>query len=102
MPAIIPTIATTITISISVTPRLLFPARDVGIDSVAARLSIRAVRHDIRLVPMVAGEFVEVRMAPGVVGNIHLQVWSGPLRRVCRRHSQRLQSLLAGGEDAGI
>src|SRR3974377_2538763 len=43
---------------------LVLPARDVGVDPIAPRLPIGAQADDVRLVAMLAGVLIQVRMAP--------------------------------------
>ncbi len=50
-------------------PRLLIaPADNVGVVPFSAGLAVGAQRNDVGLIAMIAGEFVEIRMAPGIVG----------------------------------
>src|SRR2546422_11216655 len=110
MPAIMAMIAMTMIISTSVTPLfrgarrelLRFPANNVRIDALTPRLAVRSIRHDVRFVTMFSRESIDIRTAPGVIGNFHLQIRTCPLIHIGGRHAQRRQALLASGEDARI
>src|SRR5690242_17887830 len=103
MPAIMPTIATTITISMSVTPdSLVLPANDIRVHAVAVGLAVGAQGNQVRLIPMLTRKFVYVRMAPGIVRDFHLQIGAGPLCYVAGIDPQRLQPLFRGGKNSGI
>src|SRR5215831_830909 len=73
-PTTSPMIARTTTISTRVTPRrflFVLPADDIGIDSFAAGLTVRAHGDDIRLViTMLSGETIRIVHTPGIFGNV--------------------------------
>src|SRR5579885_2720447 len=101
MPASTPMMLTTTSISMRVMP-LVFPADDVGIQSVAARLAVGAIADDVGLVAVFAGVLVNVVVAPGVFRNFLGHVGAVPLIEVGGLHAQRLQPLLVGREGPGI
>ena len=70
--------------------------------SVAARLPVGAIREHVGLIAMIAGELVNVRMAPGIVGEILLQIRPVPLLDAARLHAQRRQTLFGARIAAGI
>src|SRR6185312_7603165 len=107
MPTNKATIASTINSSIRVTPRslarlIVVPTDDVGINAVSARLAVGAVAGQVGVVSMIAGKLVNVRMAPGVVGDILLEVRTLPVVRAVGFHAQGLQTLLRRRIDTRI
>src|SRR5579883_1790086 len=103
---------TTTSISMRVTPRcedlppvmplITLPAHDVGIDAVAPRLAVGAETDDVGVVAVLAGVFVDVVVAPRILGQVLLNVGTGPGRQIARLFTQRAQTLIVGGEKAGI
>src|ERR1017187_7332354 len=93
-PMIRPTMHITTSISNSVTPLcpplLAFPTDNVGCKSLSARLAILTQRHDIRIVPVIAREFVQVLVTPGVLANLLVNVRAGPLLHPGRLTAQCL------------
>src|SRR5260370_38375433 len=63
--------------------KLVFPTDDVGIDSVSARLAIRAVTEDVRLISVLAGRAVDVRLPRRLTLAVSCLLGSCP---VCTRH----------------
>src|SRR5579884_2091344 len=93
--------ATTTISSSSVTPAwvlLRFPTDNVGINSIAAGLAVRAIRDQVGLVAVLAGIFVDVRMPPWIRRDVLLHVWPLPVRHALGRGPQRLQTLLRSRE----
>ena len=86
MLAMVPMMATTISISSSVTPRWLalhfqlsFPADYIGVQVRAAGLAVGAVADDVGLIAMIAGEFIDIGMAPRIVSEILREIGTVPL-----------------------
>src|ERR1019366_7823732 len=72
----------TINSSMSVMPaRRLFvaPTDNVGVVPFSTGLAVGAQRNDVRLISVIAGEFVEIRMAPRVFRRVLRQIRTGPL-----------------------
>src|SRR5581483_196024 len=102
MAARIAMIATTTTISTSVTPEtrerlphpaialLVFPTDNIGIQTIASGLAVGAVRDHIRLVAVFPGILVHVWAAPGVERNLFGQIWTRPLVYIVGPGAQRL------------
>src|SRR6185437_14830040 len=80
---------------------LVAPANNVCVVPLSARLPVGSERNNVGLVSVIAGEFVEIRMAPNICGSILRQIRAGPLIDTVRLHAQRVQSHLGGGEIAG-
>src|SRR5258708_36968594 len=83
-------------------PTLVFPTDDIRIDSVSARLAIRAVTDDVRLISVLAGIAVDVRVSPRIVLDISLQIRSLPRGDGLGLHAQGLKTLLSCRENAGV
>src|SRR5262245_18180415 len=93
--AISPIRATTMIISIRVTPRvaqacdlgstgcnpglLRLPAEYVGIHPFAAGRSIGSVRNDVRLIPVLAGILIDIRPCPWVIRYVGRKIRPVPL-----------------------
>src|SRR5271157_1366688 len=105
-PTMSPTMHITTSISSSVMPRrpplLAFPTDNIGCKSLSPRLAVLAQRHHIRLVAVIAREFVQVIVTPGVLGNLLGDIRAGPLLHIGRFGAQCLQSLLRGGVSARV
>src|SRR5579884_3235050 len=97
-------IVTTIIISIRVTPARLLraPAFDIGIVAFTPRLAVGAIGGDVRLISVLSGIFVNVRMVPRIGGNVAIRVRPFPSLHPFRFRVQRLQSLLCAGERAHL
>src|SRR6516164_9378243 len=91
-PTIRPMIATTTTISISVTP--LFPADDIRVQAFASGLAVQTVGNNVRFITVVAGVLVHIRVSPGIHRDVFIGVRSVPVLHVTRLGSQGSQSLL--------
>src|SRR5690242_2270730 len=106
MLAIAEIMATTISISSSVTPPLtptgLLPTFDIGVEFRAARLAVGAVTDDVGLVAVIAGVLIDVRMPPRIIAKILDEIRPVPLIDTARLLAQRAESLLLCREQAGI
>src|ERR1035437_5965112 len=103
MPASKSMIVTTTSISMSVTPRsLVLPTDNVGGQPFSARLPVQAVADDVRLVAVLAGEFVDVIVPPRIFRDVLRHVGAGPLIDFLRLDADRRHPLLGGGERARI
>src|SRR5690348_9487905 len=58
---------------------LVAPANNVCVVPFSARLPVGAQRNDVRLVTVLAGELVEIRMAPNIGGGVLRKIRAGPL-----------------------
>src|SRR5579871_3358530 len=105
MPASRPMMVTTTSISMSVMPERpvsIFPADQVGIQAITARLAVSAETDDVGLVTVLAGIFVDVLMAPRIFRNFLGHVRPVPLIEIARLDAQRLQALFGRRERSGV
>src|ERR1700722_620832 len=102
MPTIREISATTTSISMRVTPALVFPANDVGIDPISAGLAVGAVTDNVGLVSVITRKTIHVGMVPGIVLDLLLKIRTLPILDVLRPLAQRLQALIGGRENARV
>src|SRR5580698_4575584 len=106
MPTISEISATTTSISMRVTPaddgRLILPADDIGIVPVPAGRAICAQADDVGFISVFARIVINIGMFPGVVLELLLEIRPLPVLHSLGLVAQRLQTLLGGGERAGI
>src|SRR5580698_2699422 len=111
MPAMRAISPTTTIISISVTPRvdlagrshecerctqecvrhkrLVSPTDDVRIDPVSARRSVGAQADNVGLISVISGEVIDIRVTPGIVLNLLLQIRPLPVLNALGLLAQR-------------
>src|ERR1039457_6152338 len=111
MPTNRPMIARTTMSSIRVTPRReqakgllhkLFPTDDVRIFAFSSGLAVEAVGDDVRLVPVLSGELVDIGMSPGIQRNFFRQIGAVPVGHVARLQAEGRQPLVGGRECSDI
>src|ERR1700733_12723264 len=111
MPTMSEISATTTSISIRVTPEfasrpdfpaLILPTEDVGIHPISSRRAVGAEADDVGFVSVLARIAINVRMVPGIVLDLFLQIRPLPILDTLGLLAQRLQTLFGSGKSARI